>query len=88
MPASSALKLSEKGRDVHERTKKRLAIDNDMTFFSGHVSVKDTATQKIYQRVSMERKEQAESIQRTFKPEFIEKKKKKYETLETLEQAP
>ena len=88
MPASSIMKLSEKGRDVHERTRKRLALENDMTFMSGHVSVKDTATQKIYQRVSMERKEQNENIIRTFKPEFIEKKKKKYETLETLEQAP
>ena len=57
-----------------------------MTFMSGHVSVKETMTQKVYQRVSVERKEQAESIERTFKPEFIEKKK--HETLETLEHAP
>ena len=59
---------------------------NEMTFMSGHVSVKETSTQKIYQRVSAELKEQAKSIERSFKPEFIERKK--HETLETLEQVP
>lgn len=87
MPASSVLQLSQKSRDVHERTRKRLALQNEMTFMSGHVSVKETSTQKIYQRVSLENKEKTESIERSFKPEFIEKRKQA-ETLETLDQAP
>ena len=87
MPASSVLQLSQKSRDVHERLRKRMALQNEMTFMSGHVSVKETSTQKIYQRVSLENKEKAESIERSFKPEFMDKKKKT-ETLETLEQAP
>ena len=87
MPASSVMRLSDKSRDVHYRTRKRLELQNEMTFMSGHVSVKETSTQKIYQRVSLENKEKAESIERSFKPEFMERKKKT-ETLETLEQAP
>ena len=86
MPASSVMRLSDKSRDVHYRTRKRLELQNEMTFMSGHVSVKETMTQRVYHRVSLERKEQAESIERTFKPEFIEKKKR--ETLETFDQAP
>ena len=48
MADSSVMRLSEKSRDGHYRKRKRLELQNEMTFMSGHVSVKETMTQKVY----------------------------------------
>ena len=57
MPPASASNLTSKL--MSDRQRKRNAVINEMTFMTGNDSHLDNETQRIYSRITNERKEQA-----------------------------